>query len=342
MGHIFISHAEEDRAVAAKLAELLSEAGYSTWHYEKDSKLAVSYVDQIVGAVKEAGAFILIVSRDAFRSEDVDREVSRAHQYKKPLIPLLYKVSYEEFDKEKPKWSYYVGDTVTLPITKDVSRVAPQVVECLKTLGSVPELPPPSVPVWKRAWRKGRRWRLRVAAGVLCSLAAAALLWWMLAPASSHVKFDKQSAPFDMRYDGKEDFVYTVHVEVKNYGPEEYSFADVRARLETPAAPDSQPYAFTTSTDCYDDDKGGIGQAAAQVRSYVVGPMRGTLKLGCVVNVKITPEESEINQKKTSLLRGGLTQRLTVLFIGSEEAVVGEVKFCFDPSAAHDTWYTAC
>lgn len=342
MGHIFISHAEEDSAIAAALDELLSEAGYSTWHYEKDSKVTISYVEQIVEAVKAAGAFILIISRDAFRSEDVDREVSRAHHYKKPLIPLLYKVSHEEFEEEKPHWGYYLGDTVALPITKDVSGVVAQVVESLKTLGTVPESAPVSVPVWKRVWRKGRRWRLRIAAAVLCALAAAALLWWMLAPAASHVEFIKPSAPFNMRYDGKDDFVYTVHVAVKNSGPAEYPFTDVRVRLETPAAQDSKPYTFTPGVACYDDDKGDIGGNAAQVRNYAVGPLGGTLKLGCLVKVDLAPEDLEMNQKKNSLLREGLTQKLTVEFIGPQDKVLGEVKFCFVPSAAQNTWNTPC
>jgi len=36
MNEIFISHAEEDEAVASELAQGLEAAGYTTWYFERD------------------------------------------------------------------------------------------------------------------------------------------------------------------------------------------------------------------------------------------------------------------------------------------------------------------
>ena len=43
MATVFISHAEEDQALALDIARGLEQAGYSTWYYERDSSPGLSY-----------------------------------------------------------------------------------------------------------------------------------------------------------------------------------------------------------------------------------------------------------------------------------------------------------
>jgi hypothetical protein len=341
MGHIFISHAEEDARVATELARLLGEAGYSTWHYEQDSKLGLSYLAQIAQAVEEAGAFVLVISRSAFRSPHVDREVTRAIDYRKPIIPLLYRIRHEEFQREKPDWSFAIGAAVSLQLPKNnVTAVVPEVVDCLKKLGvGAAEGTGPHGPSPPRGLLPRLRPRVRIAAAALCSLAALALLLWLFVPSSSKLKIDRlEGSGLVASYDGKDDFVYVVHVEVTNYGPDKVPFADIRARVETLRQSDSEPsYQFDADdVDCFSEEKEEKGDDNAKPLSdYVAAPLKAT-KMRCRIKIGL-PHESDAAQKKAALLHA--EQRLTVAFIGKEvqgkEEVVGEVKLCFLPG---DDW----
>jgi hypothetical protein len=340
MAHIFISHAEEDSSIAAELARLLEEAGYVTWHYEQDSKVGQSYLEKVALAVTEAGAVVLIISRDAFRSHQVDREVTRAHEYRRPFVPLLHKLNHEEFREEKPAWSFVIGATVSLPIPRrGVSGIMPDIIGYLEKLGvGKVDDPRPPEPWWKR-WRRKLTSRAAIvnAAAAACVLTALALLLWMFVPPSSQVKFDKPAALFEVNYDGAEEFVYSLQVEVKNYGPEEYRIEDIRARVETPEAPDAPAYRFDPHGFSCEDEKRGV-----VIHEYEVEPLGGTLKLKCTVNVKVKPDEGEAAQKKAALLRAGVAQSLTVSFIGQNEVVIEEMKFCYRPTGGHSfsTRYT--
>lgn len=342
MAHIFISHAEEDSRIAIELAELLNEAGYTTWHYEQDSRVGQSYLEKVALAVTEAGAVVLVISRDAFLSHQVDREVTRAHEYRRPFIPLLHKLTHEEFREEKPAWSFVIGATVSLTIPRrGVSGVVPDIISYLDKLGVEKQPGGPRAP--EPGWKRWRRKLARSSAGVIaaalaCVLAAAALLVWILMPPSSQVRFVKPEALFEVKYDGAEEFVYNLHIEVKNFGPEVYRVEDIRARVETQsAAPNVPAYRFDPHGFACADERTG-----APVYEYEVEPLGGTLKLKCTASVKIKPEEDEAAQKKDSLLRAGTVQSLTVSFVGNNDAVVEEMKFCYTPTGGQffSTRYT--
>lgn len=350
MGHVFISHAKEDSGVAENLAALLKESDYAFWLYTRNNVLGDNYLLKIASALRAADAVILIVSPYAFDSYYVDKEVMCAEQHKKKIIPLLHGVTHEMLNEEKPLWSFVIGTTVSLPIPDgDVSRVMPDVISCLAGLsGGVVQTGDgaPRADLRRSRVRRGKLSRRAKVAAALCSLATLALLLWNYAPPALHLSFSKQAKPFEMTYDGNEDFFYVVHVEVKNYGPKDEEFADVRAEVKTPAAPGSPQYVIedaNVSVACYDDDKGGIG-VAPQLRKYVVGRLGGTIKLGCRVNVKLPPEDGPIlkKQKKEALLRASSVKQLTVMFKGSDEDTIGSLRFCFDPSGltSFSTWNT--
>jgi hypothetical protein len=343
MGHIFISHAEEDARVATELARLLGEAGYSTWHYEQDSKLGLSYLAQIAQAIEEAGAFILVISRSAFLSQHVDREVTRAIDYRKPIIPLLYRIRHEEFQREKPDWSFAVGAVVSLQLPKhNVAAVVPEVVGCLKKLGveASSESAGPRAPSAPRGLLRRLSPRVRIAAAALCSLAALALLLWLFVPSSSKLKIGRlEGSGLIASYDRKDNsVVYEAHVEVTNYGPDKFKFADIRARIEILSQQGYESYQFDADdVDCFSEEKEEKGDNNAQpLKDYVAAPLKVT-KMRCEIKIGLKPDESDADQKKAALFHAA--QRLTVAFIGEElqgkEEVVGEVKFCFQPG---DDW----
>jgi hypothetical protein len=50
MVSVFISHVEEDQALALEIARRLETAGFTTWYYERDSEPGISYLLQVHAA----------------------------------------------------------------------------------------------------------------------------------------------------------------------------------------------------------------------------------------------------------------------------------------------------
>ena len=80
MGHIFISHVEEDALVADPICDALGAAGYETWNYRRNSKPGLSYLLQTGSAIAESAAVFLLISESSLGSNQVTREVVRAHR----------------------------------------------------------------------------------------------------------------------------------------------------------------------------------------------------------------------------------------------------------------------
>ena len=61
MSDIFISYVEEDKEVATQIAEMLENAGYTTWAYEKNGIPGLSFISQITQAIAESKAMVLVI-----------------------------------------------------------------------------------------------------------------------------------------------------------------------------------------------------------------------------------------------------------------------------------------
>src|SRR5437016_3166471 len=96
MGHVFISHVEEDAATARELAVGLEEAGYTTWLYERNSLPSPPYVTQILQAIAQSAVVIVLVSSAALGSWQVDRDIFQAFKTEKAMIPMLIGITHEE------------------------------------------------------------------------------------------------------------------------------------------------------------------------------------------------------------------------------------------------------
>lgn len=95
---IFFSYAAEDGPFARSLAEALGRLGYSTWMYERESMPVDSYLRQVNQAIRNCDAVLLLASRHSLRSNEVAKEVERAHKFGKLIVPLLRNVSQAQFD----------------------------------------------------------------------------------------------------------------------------------------------------------------------------------------------------------------------------------------------------
>ncbi|MFI5202328.1 MAG: TIR domain-containing protein [Candidatus Kapaibacterium sp.] len=88
MPDIFISYSRKDSAQAEQLAELLGSAGLSCWIDKAGIDLATSWSKEIVQAIDQCSAFVVLLSAASNKSTNVHKEVSLASEKKKKILPL--------------------------------------------------------------------------------------------------------------------------------------------------------------------------------------------------------------------------------------------------------------
>ena len=86
--YVFISYSTKNQAPADTMRALLRENGINTWMAPEDIPAGSKYAQVINRAVKNCACFILILSDDAQNSVWVAKEVERAVNYRKPIIPV--------------------------------------------------------------------------------------------------------------------------------------------------------------------------------------------------------------------------------------------------------------
>jgi hypothetical protein len=176
---VFLSHVEEDAAVALELADALQAAGFSTWCYERDSIPGPSYLLQTARAVEASQVVLVLISVNSLGSNQVTAEVVRAHEAVKPFLPVLLGISHVEFGARQPEWREAIGSATAIAVPAGgLAALMPRIVEGLKALGVVPGegpvLQPVPLPVSQAVppVRPARRLSRRTALGVGGAVAA--------------------------------------------------------------------------------------------------------------------------------------------------------------------------
>jgi len=85
---IFISYSSRDRESADQLTELLISAGLSVWIDRSGLEVSSSWSSEIVEAINNCTAFIVLLSPASLESHNVIKEVSLASQKRKKILPL--------------------------------------------------------------------------------------------------------------------------------------------------------------------------------------------------------------------------------------------------------------
>lgn len=88
MGYAFISYSTKNQSLADAMRDLLKESGIKTWMAPGDIPAGSRYAQVINRAVKNCSCFVLMLSEDALNSVWVAKEVERAVNYRKPIIPV--------------------------------------------------------------------------------------------------------------------------------------------------------------------------------------------------------------------------------------------------------------
>jgi len=89
MSHVFISYSTLNSKFAQQLADKLRKEGFNVWIDNSQLRSSDNWWKSIVLAIRESSAFIVIMTPDAKESKWVQREVTLADVWNKPIFPIL-------------------------------------------------------------------------------------------------------------------------------------------------------------------------------------------------------------------------------------------------------------
>lgn len=176
---VFISHVEENRDTAEAIAHGLQADGFSTWYYESSSVPGPTYLLQVMDAIENADAVILIISPEALGSHQIAKEVEAAHELDRPIIPVLEGITHEKYLRRRPEWRLALGAFTSIQIPREgVSTIMPKIVAGLDALGAprgeavAPMPAPKGRPGERKPALLRRPWLLAAPAVLLVALVA--------------------------------------------------------------------------------------------------------------------------------------------------------------------------
>jgi len=110
MGHVFISYSTKNTEYALKLAKKLRDEGFDVWMDNAKLRASDKWWQSIVLALKDCGAFIVVMTPESKESSSVQREVLLAEKWGKLIFPILL---------AGENWEFFV-DTQYENVIKDV------------------------------------------------------------------------------------------------------------------------------------------------------------------------------------------------------------------------------
>ena len=143
MADLFISYAHQDGDVVKELSPQLEAAGYTTWYYEDKGAIGASYLRQIDQEIERCHAVIVVISPDSVDSDQVSKEVIRAHEARKKFVPVRRDITHAEFQVRQPEWRMAFGAAVSAEVPEEgAAALGPRLVSGLRALGVEPGGPP--------------------------------------------------------------------------------------------------------------------------------------------------------------------------------------------------------
>lgn len=87
-GHVFISHASENRDEANVLVALIEAKGMKAWIAPRDVRPGFDYSEELQSALETCAAFVVLVTEHANVSPYVRAETEMAFSSQKPMLPV--------------------------------------------------------------------------------------------------------------------------------------------------------------------------------------------------------------------------------------------------------------
>jgi hypothetical protein len=89
MSHVFVSYSTHNAEYANKLAEKLRLEGFDVWIDKAHLRSSDNWWESIIVALRSCSALIVVMTAEAKHSKWVQREVTLADNWHKPIFPLL-------------------------------------------------------------------------------------------------------------------------------------------------------------------------------------------------------------------------------------------------------------
>jgi len=103
MSHVFISYSTRNGNYARKLADKLRAEGFDVWIDNSQLRSSQDWWRSIVLAIRGCSAVVVVLTPESDASEWVQREITLAGKYKKPIFPLWL-----DGTLDTPNWEYFV------------------------------------------------------------------------------------------------------------------------------------------------------------------------------------------------------------------------------------------
>ncbi len=112
MGYVFFSYSSKDRDKVDEFRHLFSRYNVDSWVAPDDIPVGSKYAQVINKAIKNCSCFVLLLTENSIKSQWVAKEVERAINYKRFIIPIKLEevVLTDEFE-------LYISTDQILPIT---------------------------------------------------------------------------------------------------------------------------------------------------------------------------------------------------------------------------------
>ena len=92
MGKIFLSYSRNDIEIADQFVSSINQAGMEVWIDREDIKVGNSWRKEIVEAIDECDAFVLMMSSHSIASTNVHKEIILSQDSGKPIYVVMLEV----------------------------------------------------------------------------------------------------------------------------------------------------------------------------------------------------------------------------------------------------------
>lgn len=172
----FISYSSKDEDIAFRIVKAIESSGYTCWIAPRNIPYGTPYARAIMEGIDGCDKFIVLITKNSVKSNDVLNEVDNAHSAMKTIIPVRLT------DTELPReLNYYLSRAqwLTLPFSN------PEEIVKLLNIRGVTPVPPNPVPP-----RPIKGMLVYVVAAII-AIGAGAAIWWFSSDKSEGI--DKNS-----------------------------------------------------------------------------------------------------------------------------------------------------
>ena len=178
---VFISYATADRKEALGICKAIERRGTQCWISTRDVAPGENYQEEIVRAIRDARALVLVFSKAANNSDEIKKELSLASRHHVPVMALRI-----EDIEPSDAFAYELSTRQWIDAFSGRDRAIDALVRKLEQLGTgeAPRLPEGSR-LKPRGIAFGRRPLFRLVAALSLTLAIVIGAWMFLRPTSA-------------------------------------------------------------------------------------------------------------------------------------------------------------